>query len=214
MSAIFRMLQVNKQQSKNQTFFSFCKINATKFSTKNEIPHKITYHYMKSDGYIIVIIVDLCMISSTAWYNLNEIKLYMNHILLQMVVAEKVLLLLVISLTDDTWVTVTNDFFGHDWGNLYMTIIDNHLTSDQNVIHGDECIISFLTDYSCPEHAIPLKTIDCSFRIVAKDGLFWLSIVTSPQLICDVTRTWNISIATSYSSIALVRANWRNGDLN
>ena len=25
------------------------------------------------------------------------------------------------------------------------------------------------------------------FAIVAKDSLFWLSIVTSPQLICDVT---------------------------
>ena len=26
------------------------------------------------------------------------------------------------------------------------------------------------------------------FTIVAKDSLFWLSIVTSPQLICDVTQ--------------------------
>ena len=26
------------------------------------------------------------------------------------------------------------------------------------------------------------------FAVVAKDSLFWSSIVTSPQLICDVTR--------------------------
>ena len=41
----------------NQTLFSFCKINATKFGTKNEISHKILYHYMTSYGYIIMIIV-------------------------------------------------------------------------------------------------------------------------------------------------------------
>ena len=41
------------------------------------------------------------------------------------------------------------------------------------------------------------------FAIVAKDGLFWLSIVTSPQLICDVTRTLGTSIVTSYSSVVL-----------
>ena len=41
----------------------------------------------------------------------------------------------------------------------------------------------------CPEHTIPLKQISIAdFAIVAKDSLFWFSIVTSPQLICDVTR--------------------------
>ena len=34
MSTIFRTLQINEWQSKNQTFFSFCEINATKFGTK------------------------------------------------------------------------------------------------------------------------------------------------------------------------------------
>ena len=34
MSTIFRTLQVNKWWSKNQTFFSFCEIIATKFGTK------------------------------------------------------------------------------------------------------------------------------------------------------------------------------------
>ena len=42
----------------NQPFFSFCKINATKFGTKNDISHKIIHHYMTSYGYIIMIIAD------------------------------------------------------------------------------------------------------------------------------------------------------------
>ena len=37
-------------------------MNATKFGNKNEISHKITYHYMTFYGYIIMIIVDLCII--------------------------------------------------------------------------------------------------------------------------------------------------------
>ena len=67
MSTIFRTLPVNKWQSKNQTFFSFCKINATKFGTKNEISHKIVYHYLTSYGYIIMIVVDSCII----WFYLG-----------------------------------------------------------------------------------------------------------------------------------------------
>ena len=42
--------------------------------------------------------------------------------------------------------------------------------------------------------------------IVANDGLFWLSIVTSVQLICDVMRKRDTVILTSYSSIVLARA--------
>ena len=52
------------------------------------------------------------------------------------------------------------------------------------------------------------------FVIVASDGLFWLNIVTSSQLICDVTRMRGTGIVTSYSSIVLARANWRKGDLH
>ena len=52
------------------------------------------------------------------------------------------------------------------------------------------------------------------FAIVARDGLFWLDIVTSLQLICDVTRTLATGIVTSYSSSVLARANWRKGDLH
>ena len=67
MNTIFRTLQVNKWQSKKKFFFSFCKINATKFGTKNEISHKIIYHYMTSYGYIIMIIIDSC----TIWFHLD-----------------------------------------------------------------------------------------------------------------------------------------------
>ena len=65
------------------------------------------------------------------------------------------------------------------------------------------------------EHTVPLQTIiDRSFAIVARDGLFWLDIVMSSQLICDVTRTLGTDIVTSYLSIVLARANWRKGDLH
>ena len=52
------------------------------------------------------------------------------------------------------------------------------------------------------------------FAIVAKGGIFWLSIVTSPQLICDVTRTRETGFVTSYLSIVIARANWRKSDLH
>ena len=53
-----------------------------------------------------------------------------------------------------------------------------------------------------------------ALAIVAKDGLFWFSIVTSLQLIYDVTRMRASGIVTSYLSIVLARANWRKGDLH
>ena len=43
-------------------FLSFWEINATKFGSKNEILHTIIYCYMTSYGYIIMLIVDSCMI--------------------------------------------------------------------------------------------------------------------------------------------------------
>ena len=52
------------------------------------------------------------------------------------------------------------------------------------------------------------------FAIVAKNDLFWLNIVTSSQLICDVTRTRGTGIVTLYSSIVLACAKWRKGDLH
>ena len=60
----------------------------------------------------------------------------------------------------------------------------NHLTCDQNiVIHRHECIIIFLIRYVLfGTHKSVNNIIDRSFRnFVAKEGLFWLSIVTSSE---------------------------------
>ena len=90
MSTIFRTLQVSKWFLKNQRVLSFCEITATKFGGKD----KISY------GYIIIIIVDSCVI----WFHFDCItqlkkSYHIISIMLLMFVAEKVLLLLVISLT-------------------------------------------------------------------------------------------------------------------
>ena len=50
--------------------------------------------------------------------------------------------------------------------------------------------------------------------IVTEDGLFWPSIVTSQQLIRDVTRMWGTGIVTSYMSIVLACVNWRKGNIH
>ena len=157
------------------------------------------------------------------------------------------------------WITIfgwrvkrfANNF--HEWRSHEWKSLANRITSDSKiVIHGNECIILFLTrclmswtHYSaktivehwirhcrhlpiiftsdevtsenhwqiasrvtqkslftvtnvlfyflhavwCLEHTIPLKQLSSTeFAIVAKDSLFWSSIVTSPQLIYDVTR--------------------------
>ena len=71
------------------------------------------------------------------------------------------------------------------------------------------------TLFYVPACTIPLKQLSIAdFAIVAKDGLIWFSIVTSLQLICDVTRTQVTGIVTAYSLIVLARANWRKGDLH
>ena len=57
------------------------------------------------------------------------------------------------------------------------------------VIHSHEYIILFLTCYLMSWTLNSGKTIMVvDFAIVAKDSLFWFSIVMSPQLICDVMR--------------------------
>ena len=73
----------------------------------------------------------------------------------------------------------------------------------------------FLHAILFPEHTIPLKTNHRSLiSQLSQEWYFWLSIVTSPQLICDVTRTWGTGIVASYLSIVLERANWRKGDFH
>ena len=47
-------------------------------------------------------------------------------------------------------------------------------------------LLYFLQAILCPDHTNQLKKLLITdFAIVTEDGLFWFSIVTSPQLICD-----------------------------
>ena len=130
-------------------------------------------------------------------------------------------------------VTVNNDFF---WSRVGWFVNDflewrsherkyNHwqITSRVTrkslftVTHAlfNECIILFLTRYfiSWIHRCATKQSSIAHFAIVARDDLFWLNIVTSSQLICDVPRTRGTDIVTSYSSIVLARAIWRKGDL-
>ena len=68
------------------------------------------------------------------------------------------------------------------------------------VIDGDEYIILFLTRYFMSWAHNSTNNDIAHFAIAPKEGLLH-SIVTSPQLICDVTRTRGTSIVTSNSSI-------------
>ena len=79
---------------------------------------------------------------------------------------------------------------GHEWGDLPIIFRSDEVTSENHwiVIYGNECIFYFLHAI-CPEQTILLKQLSIAdFVIVAKDSIFWFSIVTSPQMICDVTR--------------------------
>ena len=126
----------------------------------------------------------------------------------------------------NAWVTVNNDFwvtseaicqwFSRVTKSLVKIIDKSHHEWPKIVIHGNECFILFLTRYFMSANTqFCLKPSSIAhFANVTKDGLFWLRIVTSPQLICDVTRTRYTSIVTSYLSIVLARANWRKGDLH
>ena len=62
-------------------------------------------------------------------------------------------------------------------------------------------LFHFLHAIWYPEHTILIKTF--SITEFAIDGLFWLSIVTSPQSVCYVMTNWGTGIVMSYSSIVL-----------
>ena len=127
---------------------------------------------------------------------------------------------------NNAWVTVNNDFlsrvrrFGndfHEWRSHEWKSLPNRLTSDKKiVIHGNECIILFLTCYFMWWTHKSAKNYHRALisPLLPRAAFFWPSIVTSSQLICDVTRTQNTGIVTSYSSIVIARTNWRKGDLH
>ena len=121
------------------------------------------------------------------------------------------------------WITIfgsrvrrfSNDF--HEWRGYDWKSLAKRITSvPKIVIHGNDCIFLFLTrhfmfwTYNSAEYIHYRSLISpLSLRTVFSD-----SIVTSPLLICDFTRTWGTGIVTSYSSIVRARANWRKCDLH
>ena len=65
----------------------------------------------------------------------------------------------------------------------------------------NKCIIYYLHFILCPKHTILIKTIiDRSFHHCHQRRSFWLSIVTSSQLICDIMQTRGTIIVTLYLS--------------
>ena len=125
---------------------------------------------------------------------------------------------------NNAWVSI----FCHEWGYLamistsdeVMSTSENHCwivspVTKKSLFTVTNVLFYFLLPILCPVHTILLKTIiNRWFRHCAMVSIFWPSIVTSPQLSCDVTRTWGTGIVTSYSLIVLAHANWRKGDLH
>ena len=100
------------------------------------------------------------------------------------------------------WVTVNNDFWvTREAICQWFSLVTNYFMS--------YTLLYVMNTQFCEKHSHVTH-----FAIVAKDGRFWLGIMTSPQLICDVTRTRDTSIVTLYLSIVLARANCHKGDLH
>ena len=128
---------------------------------------------------------------------------------------------------NNAWVTVNNDFwvtseaicqwFSRVTKSRVKIIGKSHHEWPKNCYSRQRMhyFISYTLFYVHGTHNSAKKPSSIAhFATVAKDGLFWLRIVTSPELICDVTRTRDTSIVTSHSSIVLARANWRKGGLH
>ena len=80
-----------------------------------------------------------------------------------------------------------NDF--HEWRSHEWKSSANHIPSEQKiVIQGNECIILFLARYfmSWTHNFAKKQSSIVHFAIVAKEDLFWLSIVTS-------THSWSLT---------------------
>ena len=130
-----------------------------------------------------------------------------------------------LDITNNAWVTVNNGFlsrvrrFGndlHEWRSHEWKSLLSSLTSDKKSLFTVTNVsFYFLHAILCHEPTNPLRLIiERSFRHCCQGGLFWPSIVTSPQLICDVMRTRNTGIVMSYLSIVIARANWHKGELH
>ena len=92
------------------------------------------------------------------------------------------------------WITILGSrvrpfaHYFHEWRSHEWKPSANRITSDPKIIiHGNECIILFITDYLMSWSHNPAKII-IDLVIVDKDSRFWFIIVMSPQLSWDVTR--------------------------
>ena len=113
----FARCRLTNDSRKTKRFLSVCEISAITFCTRNDILHIIVYHYMTSYGHSIMIIVDSCKMcfSFRLHHASNDI------LLLLMFVAEKKILLLMISLK--AYIDGRHRWRNHSW-NQYV-----HLTS-------------------------------------------------------------------------------------
>ena len=97
----------------------------------------------------------------------------------------------------------------HEWRSREWKSSAYRFTSDpENIIHGNKCIILFVTRYIMDWTHNSAENIYRSpmSPLSPRTFFFWLNIVTSPQVICDATRMRGTGIVTSYSSIVLARA--------
>ena len=126
------------------------------------------------------------------------------------------------NIKNNAWVTVNNDFWVMSeaicqWFSRVtksqVKIIAESLHEWQKSLFAVTKVLSYyLHVILCHEHTDPLSSelsSSANFAIVSKGSLFWLTIVKSLQLICDVMWTRDTGIVTSYSSIVIACANWQ-----
>ena len=122
------------------------------------------------------------------------------------------------------WITILS----HEWGDFPITFKSEEVMSEnhwqiasrvtqKSLFMVTNVLFYFLHAILCPEHTISLKQLLIpDFAIVAEDGLFWLSIVTTPQLIYDVTRTlcWHCDVIFVDCSCTCKLAGRRSSQVN
>ena len=92
----------------------------------------------------------------------------------------------ILEIKNNVWVTMNNDFWGHEWGDLPIIFTSDEVTSEnhwqiasrvtqKSLLMVTNALFYFLHTIWCSEHTIPLKQLSfADFAIVAKDSLFWL----------------------------------------
>ena len=119
------------------------------------------------------------------------------------------------------WIAI----FGHEWGDLSMIFKSDEVTREnhwQIVSRETKKVLFTVTNISFyflhaiwyHEHKIPIKNNNWSLNSPLSLRTVWISIVASPQMVCDVTQTWSTGIVTPYSSIILAGASLRKGGLH